>query len=78
MPNPNARVDPELGDLLGPLAGLTQPPASFKVPKSDDTSVSINYLINSNIRGLLGLDDMTPEQVELLRMLLSFSNVGKE
>lgn len=71
MPNPNARVDPELGDLLGPLAGLTQPPTAFKAPKNDDTSVSINYLINSNIRGLLKSEDLTPDQVSLLSLLLA-------
>ena len=77
MSNPNVRIDPELGNLLGPLAGLSQPAASFKVPKCDDTAVSIDYLISSNIKGLLNSSELTPEQVNLLGLLLSHRREDK-
>lgn len=76
MANPYARIDPELGELLGPLAGLTKPPAAFKVPKSDDTSVPIDTLVNNNLRGLLNAEELTPDQVALLDLLLSYKKGG--
>lgn len=72
MANPYAKVDPDLQELLGPLAGLTQPAAAFKVPKCDDMSVTTDYLVEKNIRGLLKADELTPDQVTLLRVLLKY------